>query len=169
MTYYLTLFDGKKKTFEEVEHVFNALYHEDCVITDGDGNTKTREEMKQTHAKKLAMASKCTLLLFRVITFDTIEIKYRLVNDEEDKVIYQLLTTNGDNKVVKARVMVEESLEKDVIVCEKLLGSKFPSPKKKRESSSEEEEEEQQQGDDGKQHHDEDKEETTKRRKLGDD
>lgn len=164
MSYYLTLFDGKKKTFEEVEHVFNALYHKDCVITDGNGNTKTREEMKETHAKKLAMASKCTLLLFRVITFDTIEIKYRLVNEEEDKVIYQLLTTDGENKVVKARVMVEESLEKDVIVCEKLLGSKFPSPKKKRESS----EEEAKQGDDGgKEPHNE--EENTKRRKLGDD
>jgi len=164
MSYYLTLFDGKKKTFEEVEHVFNALYHKDCVITDGNGNTKTREEMKETHAKKLAMASKCTLLLFRVITFDTIEIKYRLVNEEEDKVIYQLLTTDGENKVVKARVMVEESLEKDVIVSEKLLGSKFPSPKKKRESS----EEEAKQGDDGgKEPHNE--EENTKRRKLGDD
>lgn len=164
MSYYLTLFDGKKKTFEEVEQVFNALYHKDCVITDGNGNTKTREEMKETHAKKLAMASKCTLLLFRVITFDTIEIKYRLVNEEEDKVIYQLLTTDGENKVVKARVMVEESLEKDVSVSEKLLGSKFPSPKKKRESS----EEEAKQGDDGgKEPHNE--EENTKRRKLGDD
>jgi hypothetical protein len=164
MSYYLTLFDGKKKTFEEVEHVFDALYHKDCVITDGNGNTKTREEMKETHAKKLAMASKCTLLLFRVITFDTIEIKYRLVNEEEDKVIYQLLTTDGENKVVKARVMVEESLEKDVSVSEKLLGSKFPSPKKKRESS----EEEAKQGDDGgKEPHNE--EENTKRRKLGDD
>jgi len=161
MTYYLTLFDGKKKSFEEVEHVFNSLYHEDCIITDGDGNTRTREEMKQTHAKKLAMASKCTLLLFRVITFDTIEIKYRIVNDEEDKVVYQLLTTNGDNRVVKARVMVEESLEKDVIVCEKLLGSKFPSSSKnKRESSAE--------GDGKKQQNEEEEGETAKRRKLGD-
>eukprot|EP00985_Skeletonema_marinoi_P012434 scaffold5995_cov83-Skeletonema_marinoi.AAC.1 len=160
MTYYLTLFDGKKKSFEDVKHVFNSLYHEDCIITDGDGNTRTREEMKQTHAKKLAMASKCTLLLFRVITFDTIEIKYRIVNDEEDKVVYQLLTTNGDNRVVKARVMVEESLEKDVIVCEKLLGSKFPSPSKnKRESEAE---------GDGKQQNEEEEGETAKRRKLGD-
>ena len=117
--------------------------------------------MKQTHAKKLAMASKCTLLLFRVITFDTIEIKYRIVNDEEDKVVYQLLTTNGDNRVVKARVMVEESLEKDVIVCEKLLGSKFPSssPKNNRESSAE---------GGGKQQNEEEEGETAKRRKLGD-
>mmetsp|Transcript_28520 Transcript_28520/g.57402 ORF Transcript_28520/g.57402 Transcript_28520/m.57402 type:complete len:163 (-) Transcript_28520:302-790(-) len=162
MTYYLTLFDGKKKSFEEVEHVFNSLYHEDCIITDGEGNTRTREEMKQTHAKKLAMASKCTLLLFRVITFDTIEIKYRIVNDEEDKVVYQLLTTNGDNRVVKARVMVEESLEKDVIVCEKLLGSKFPSssPKNNRESSAE--------GDGKRQPNEEEEGETAKRRKLGD-
>mmetsp|Transcript_660 Transcript_660/g.1052 ORF Transcript_660/g.1052 Transcript_660/m.1052 type:complete len:161 (-) Transcript_660:284-766(-) len=160
MTYYLTLFDGKKKSFEEVEHVFNSLYHEDCIITDGEGNTRTREEMKQTHAKKLAMASKCTLLLFRVITFDTIEIKYRIVNDEEDKVVYQLLTTNGDNRVVKARVMVEESLEKDVIVCEKLLGSKFPSPSKNKRESAE--------GDGKRQPNEEEEGETAKRRKLGD-
>ena len=93
MTYYLTLFDGKEKSFEDVEHVFNSIYHEDCIITDNDGITRTREEIKQTHAKKLAMASKCTLLLFRVITFDKFEIKYRLVNDSEDTVIHQVLTT----------------------------------------------------------------------------
>ncbi|KAL7494388.1 hypothetical protein ACHAWT_007014 [Skeletonema menzelii] len=149
MTYYLTLFDGKPKTFEETEHVFNSLYHEDCVITDGDGNTRTREEMKQIHAKKFAMASKCTLLLFRVLTFDTIEIKYRLVNDSEDKVVHQLLTTNGDNKVVRGKFTIEESKEKDVEICEK------SSPKKKRESSE----------GDGKE---QDEEDTTKRRKLGD-
>ena len=163
MSYYLSLFDGKKKSIEEVEHVFNALYHEDCVVTDKEGNTRNRDEMKEHHAKKLAMASKCTLLLFRVITYDTIEIKYRLVNDEEDKVIYQLLTTDNDNKIVKARVMIEDSLEKDVIVCEKLLGAKLP---KKRESSDGGGKK----GDDGDEEGEEDeKEGKTKRRKVGDD
>lgn len=153
MSYYLSLFDGKKKDIEEVEHVFNALYHEDCVVTDGEGNTRNREEMKEHHAKKFAMATKCTLLLFRVVTYDTIEIKYRLVNDTEDKVIYQLLTTDDDNKITKARVMIEDSLEKDVLVCEKILGSKFPDAKKRESSEGG--------GGDG--------DANTKRRKLGDD
>lgn len=153
MSYYLSLFDGKKKDIEEVEHVFNALYHEDCVVTDGEGNTRNRDEMKEHHAKKFAQATKCTLLLFRVVTYDTIEIKYRLVNDTEDKVIYQLLTTDDDNKITKARVMIEDSLEKDVLVCEKILGSKFPE--RKRESSE---------GDGG-----DGEDANTKRRKLGDD
>ena len=148
MTYYLTLFDGKPKTFEDVAHVFDALYHQDCIITDADGKTRTRDEIKQNHAKKFAMASKCTLLLFRVVTFDTIEIKYRLVNEEEDKVVHQWLTTDGDNKVVKGKFTIEESKKGNDDVA---------SPKKKRESLEA----------DGKEQ-DEEGGESTKRRKIGD-
>ena len=152
MTYYLTLFDGKPKTFEDVAHVFDALYHQDCIITDADGkNPRTRDEIKQTHAKKFAMASKCTLLLFRVVTFDIIEIKYRLVNEEEDKVVHQWLTTDGDNKVVKGKFTIEES--------KKMNDDVVASPKKKRESLE---------GDGDGKEEDEEGGENTKRRKLGD-
>ena len=141
MTYYLSLFDGSKKSFGEVERVFNYLFHEDCIITDSDGNTRNREDLKQNHAEKLALSSKCTLLLFRVVTYDIIEIKYRLVNDEEDKIIHQILTTNGDNRVVKARVTIEDSSEKDSSICKKLITSRLPSPKNKRDTLEGEEEE----------------------------
>jgi hypothetical protein len=141
MTYYLTLFDGRKKTMEEIEHIFNALYHPDCIVIDKDGNKKSRDEMKKNHGKKLAMGSKCTLILFRVIAFDTIEIKYKLANDEEERVIYQLLTTDENDKIVKAQVMIEEELSPDEIVCQKLLKSNFPKKKRQPEESTEEEEE----------------------------
>jgi len=141
MTYYLTLFDGRKKTMEEIEHIFNALYHPDCIVIDKDGNKKSRDEMKKNHGKKLAMGSKCTLILFRVIAFDTIEIKYKLTNDEEERIIYQLLTTDENDKIVKAQVMIEEELSPDEIVCQKLLKSKFPKKKRQPEALTEEEQE----------------------------
>ena len=111
--------------------------------------------MKKTHAMKLALASKCTLLLFRVITFDTIEIKYRLVNEEEDRVIHQLITTDKDNRIMKLRMIEDwvDDVDKDVIISEKLLGTKLPQ---KREEGDKKPEEEEQQ-DEG----------NTKRRKLG--
>ena len=90
------------------------------------------------------MGSKCTLILFRVIAFDTIEIKYKLANDEEERVIYQLLTTDENDKIVKAQVMIEEELSPDEIVCQKLLKSKFPKKKRQPEVLTEEEEEEEQ-------------------------
>ena len=144
MTYYLTLFDGRKKTMEEIEHIFNALYHPDCIVIDKDGNKKSRDEMKKNHGKKLAMGSKCTLILFRVIAFDTIEIKYKLTNDEEERIIYQLLTTDENDKIVKAQVMIEEELSPDEIVCQKLLKSKFPKKKRQPEALTEEEQEQEQ-------------------------
>lgn len=142
---------------EDIEHICDALYHEDCVIIDKYGNKKCRDEMKKNHAKKLEMGSKCSLLLFRVISFDTIEIKYSLQNDhDEEKIINQLLTTNDNNQIVKAQVMIEKSLSKDEIVCQKLLKRTFP---KKRQSKKEADEDE----DDKEQ----EQEKQSKRRKMG--
>ena len=142
MTYYLTLFDGRKKTMEEIEHIFNAMYHPDCIYIDRDGNKKSRDEMKKNHEEKLVMGSKITPLLFKLTGFDTMEVKYKLTNDEEERVIYQLLTTDENDKIVKAQVMIEEELSPDEIVCQKLLKSKFPKKKRQSEELSEEEEQE---------------------------
>jgi hypothetical protein len=155
MTYYLTLFDGKKKTMEgDIEHICDALYHEDCVIIDKYGNKKCRDEMKKNHANKLEMGSKCSLLLFRVISFDTIEIKYSLQNDQEEKIINQLLTTNDNNQIVKAQVMIEKSLSKDEIVCQKLLKRTFPKKRQSKKEAVEDDKEQEQ-------------EKQSKRRKMG--
>lgn len=138
---------------EDIEHICDALYHEDCVIIDKDGNGKCRDEMKKNHAKKLEIGSKCSVLLFRVISFDTIEIKYSLKNDQEEKIICQLITTNDNNQIVKAEVMIEESLSKDDVVCKKLVKSTFPKKRQSEKEAAENDEEQE-------------KEKRSKRRKL---
>jgi hypothetical protein len=146
MTYYLTLFDGRKKTMEEIEHIFNAMYHPDCIYIDRDGNKKNRDEMKKNHEEKLVMGSKITPLLFKLTGFDTMEVKYKLTNDEEEKVVHQLLTTDENDKIVKCKITIEAELSQDEIVRQKLLKSKFPKKKRQSEELTDEEDDNDEQG-----------------------
>ena len=135
---------------EEVEHIFNAMYHPDCIYIDRDGNKKNREEMKKIHEEKLVMGSKITPLLFKLTGFDTMEVKYKLTNDEEEKVVHQHLTTDENDKIVKCKITIEAELSPDEIVRRKLSNSNFPKKKRQSEELSEEEDDNDEQGQENK-------------------
>jgi hypothetical protein len=124
-----------------------------CIMKIVSLSIRTVTESAENHAKKLEIGSKCSVLLFRVISFDTIEIKYSLKNDQEEKIICQLITTNDNNQIVKAEVMIEESLSKDDVVCKKLVKSTFPRKRQSEKEAAENDEEQE-------------KEKRSKRRKL---
>ena len=91
---YLAAFDGKKKDFSEVEHLFDALFHQNfCdAIHYRQEAPQTREQMKTLHARYFAMGTKATLIYYRRVGLKTIDVSYRLFNDEEDVVTRQLIT-----------------------------------------------------------------------------
>src|SRR6056300_1403297 len=129
---------------EEIEHIFNAMYHPDCIYIDRDGNKKNRDEMKKNHEEKLIMGSKITPLLFKLTGFDTMEVKYKLTNGEEEKVVHQHLTTDENDKIVKCKITIEAELSRDEIVCQKLLKSEFPKRKRQSEELTEKEDDNEQ-------------------------
>ena len=135
---------------EEIEHIFNAMYHPDCIYIDRDGNKKNRDEMKKNHEEKLVMGSKITPLLFKLTGFDTMEVKYKLTNDEEEKVVHQLLTTDENDKIIKCKITIEAELSQDEIVRQKLLKSKFPKKKRQSEELTDEEDDNDEQGQENK-------------------
>lgn len=101
--YYLSIFDGLEKEFAGVEHIFEALYRDDCKIYINEVEM-SREQTKEHHAKKMTLGSKATLLHFQVKSLNTIEVKYRLVNAEEDLLVSQLILTDGADRIVEAKV-----------------------------------------------------------------
>ncbi len=90
---YLAAFDGKKKDFSEVEHLFDALFHDDFSDTVYLSQQATsKEQIKTLHARYFAMGTKAKLLDYRRVGLKTIDVSYHLFNDEEDIVTRQLIT-----------------------------------------------------------------------------
>ena len=91
---YLAAFDGKKKDFSEVEHLFDALFHQNfCdAIHYRQEAPQTREQVKALHARYFAMGTKAKLIYYRRVGLKTIDVSYHLFNDEEDIVTRQLIT-----------------------------------------------------------------------------
>ena len=106
---YLTTFDGKKKDFTpEVEHLFDSLYHEKFVLIFSDGKKATRENVKEMHAGYLAKGAKLTLLHFRKIGFECVDVEFHIKCEDEDKPI-RLVFSIEDNKLAMSQV-VNDSL-----------------------------------------------------------
>ena len=61
---YFAAIDGTKKDFSEVQHLFDALYHDDFTLVFKDGETTSRDDMKEVHAGYLSEGSKVTLIHF---------------------------------------------------------------------------------------------------------
>ena len=90
---YLAAFDGKKKDFSGVEHLFDALFHDDFSDTVYLSQQATsKEQIKAIHARYFAMGTKAKLLDYRRVGLKTIDVSYHLFNDEEDIVTRQLIT-----------------------------------------------------------------------------
>lgn len=106
---YLAAFDGTPKSFSEVEHLFDALYHDDFESNTLD-KVQCKEEVKQHHELFLRLGSKATLLLFKGVGPDTVEFKARMENDELNVVVHNVAVVK-DNKFITYKPVDKESLE----------------------------------------------------------
>ena len=98
---YLRTFDGSKREFSsEVEALFNQLYDDDFCESKNE-TLITKDQVKQVHTRLFEIGSKVTLTHFKHKGPDRIDIKYRLVNAEEDRTIHQLIVTKG-MKIIRA-------------------------------------------------------------------
>eukprot|EP00985_Skeletonema_marinoi_P001150 scaffold464_cov130-Skeletonema_marinoi.AAC.2 len=100
---YLAAFDGKKKDFSEVEHVFDALFHEEFSDTiNVHHQAVSREHIKTLHTEYFAMGTKATLIHYRIVGLNTVDVSYNLFNDQEEVITRQLFTRQN-GRVVRAQ------------------------------------------------------------------
>ena len=71
------------------------------MCTSKEGKKLTRAQTKMLHAKYLAKGSKATLLHYKRIGFTCADIKFRMVNGEEDTTIH-LVVTIFEHKIAKS-------------------------------------------------------------------
>jgi len=98
---YVSVFDGTKKQFsEDIEDLFNNLYHPDFTLVTKERTRETRDSTKQMHSRKLARGTKASIVHIKRIGLSCVDVKLRLVNDLED-ITTRVLFTLFDNKMIK--------------------------------------------------------------------
>jgi hypothetical protein len=106
---YIDAFNGTPKDIARVNHLFDALYHDDFVY-ELDGSSMNKKQMKKLHAKMFAVGSKASCLLFKDVGSGRVEFKFRLVNDKVNVVIHNIAAVEA-NKLLRSKPIDEASLE----------------------------------------------------------
>mmetsp|Transcript_5337 Transcript_5337/g.8182 ORF Transcript_5337/g.8182 Transcript_5337/m.8182 type:complete len:172 (-) Transcript_5337:48-563(-) len=139
---YIAAFDGTNNISPaEFQTRFDNLYHqyftflpkdekamgEDGFTTIKSKEPLTREEVFEREASKLADGTKVTLIHFRKIGLDCIDIKLGLVNGEEDSTsTVRLVTTITAGQAVTSKE-IDESPESNLFFPRKLMAAKCAS------------------------------------------
>ena len=100
---YLDAFDGTPKKFSDVEHLFDKVYHRNFTFSTEDGKIHTRKEAKASVARKLALGSQVEIIHWKRIGMSCTDLKYRLVNKEEDTITRVLFNTVS-KKIIRAYI-----------------------------------------------------------------
>jgi flagellar capping protein FliD len=103
---YLTIFNGELKDRESLRNAdvqFNAVYHYKVQSTEYDRRVPiNRGQLQHLHELHLSLKSKVTLLHLRTVSLNVVDVKYRVVNEQEDTIVHNILTIE-DNKIVKVQ------------------------------------------------------------------
>lgn len=113
-------FNGAKEDFSEVEPEFDALYHNDFTLklkewkapapeteinekfaTAHDGKTLSRDEVKKFHASLVEKGTKITLIHFRKIGLDCLDVQLHIKYEEEERDV-RIVYSIQNNKLVMA-------------------------------------------------------------------
>jgi hypothetical protein len=106
---YVAEFDGTPKPFSEVSNLCDDIYHDDFVYQ-ADGTPMDKAQVKKVESDFFALGSKATLLLLKEVGSDSIQFKFRLVNDKMDVVICNLAEVKN-NKLVSSKPVDDTSKE----------------------------------------------------------
>uniref|UniRef100_A0A7S2LWR3 Uncharacterized protein n=1 Tax=Skeletonema marinoi TaxID=267567 RepID=A0A7S2LWR3_9STRA len=125
---YIAAFDGNNNISPaKFRTRFDNLYHKDFNFLSKHGKTLTREEVYEREASKLANGTKVTLIHFRKIGLDCIDIKLGLVNGGEDSTsTVRIVTTITAGQAVTSKE-IDESPESNLFFPTKLMAAKCAS------------------------------------------
>lgn len=96
---YLNVYDGKVKTFKDMENAFESLFHEDFVHA-MDGKPINRDQMRETVKIFLSVGTYADLTLFRPLDGQTFEVKLLVIN-KHTQVSSHSKGTVKDGKIIK--------------------------------------------------------------------
>ena len=94
-----TQFDGKKKDFSDVEHLFDAA------IQYKGGTVSSRDEVKETQVAYFEEGFKLTIIHFRRVGLNCIDVQLRGGIEGKEDAEFRIIYAIEDNKVAWGRVV----------------------------------------------------------------
>lgn len=106
---YVAAFDGgstnKKISPEEFKTLFDNLYHKDFTYITKDGLKLTREQVYEREVQKLADGgTTVTLVHFRKIGLDCMDVKLGIVNGDEKRTVRAVSTISAGKAVISKEI-----------------------------------------------------------------
>ncbi|KAL7500080.1 hypothetical protein ACHAWT_009042 [Skeletonema menzelii] len=111
---YLSMFDGVMKDEQALylaKVKFNLIYHGKVQSTEY-GGCLNRDQIEHLHEIYFSLGSKITLLYFKNEDLQTVNVKFQVVNKQENTTFHNILTLE-DNKIVK--VQTKEDYDEDML------------------------------------------------------
>jgi hypothetical protein len=109
-------FDGTAKDFSEISNLFEKVYHDEFVYHVED-KLINKKLIKQYQSDFIGLGSKAILLLFRELSRDTVEFKFRITNDEVDVIVHNVAKVK-DNKFIVSEPVDDASVESVTKICQ---------------------------------------------------
>eukprot|EP00984_Skeletonema_dohrnii_P030642 scaffold22288_cov153-Skeletonema_dohrnii-CCMP3373.AAC.5 len=112
---YLSIFDGEKidgQAANRAREMFNAVYHGNVQSTEYGGYPINRSQIEHLHKLHLSLGSKITLIHFREEGLQAVDVKFQVVNKQENTIVHNILTLE-DNKIIK--VQTREDYDEEML------------------------------------------------------
>lgn len=101
---YVTAWNGIHNDFYKVEHLYDALYHDDFIFMYKDGFVLDRHSMKDCHADFFRKGFRFNLTHFRQIGSDRVDFQVRVRKGREDRVLH-VVSDIDDGKIARSEVV----------------------------------------------------------------
>ena len=111
---YLSEFDGSRKEFAEIEHLFRALFHQKYVLISKGRETITKDELRMLHSDHLSKGSNATIIKSRRIGKNCIDVEFSIKSKvDKEAACYRILSRPWRRYVLNQ----EQSRARQVNMC----------------------------------------------------
>mmetsp|Transcript_30531 Transcript_30531/g.52099 ORF Transcript_30531/g.52099 Transcript_30531/m.52099 type:complete len:307 (+) Transcript_30531:56-976(+) len=91
---YLGVYDGKVKPYQEMQDMFESLFHDSFIHT-MDGRPIDKDQMRELAKLFLSVGTKIDLIFFKPLDKSTFEVKLRIINRIADVQSHSKVTIRG--------------------------------------------------------------------------
>jgi len=100
-TFLITAYDGKKKDFSQVSHLFDNVFHKEYINL--NGTTVNYDGVRSIYENCVALNSRVSDIRIKSFHDNKVEYKFR-TNDKIGNVLINMKAELKDNKIVKVCV-----------------------------------------------------------------
>ncbi|KAL7538023.1 hypothetical protein ACHAWF_005980 [Thalassiosira exigua] len=96
--------NGTRKDFSDVQHLFDAVYHDKFTLVHQDGTVVHRDAAKDLHANYFSTGTNFSIVRFKKIGLNYVKFGFQIMTEDKFQV-FNLVCSVEDNKLAKVWVV----------------------------------------------------------------